>query len=118
MIAGTHLNIMLHVHCQACSGFKTKDLVPVYRRYDRDIVCIAERIVCYFESWATYRPANGTFNVENIDPNLCTHLIYAFMGINSSAQVTILDTWNDIDLGEYLLITSLNFNAVSMFQTH
>jgi len=40
------------------------------------------------------------------------------MGINSSAQVTILDSWNDIDLGEYIRITSLNFNSVSMFQTH
>ena len=35
------------------------------------------------------------------------------MGIDSNAQVTILDTWNDIDLGEYLFITSLNFNSVS-----
>jgi chitinase len=74
--------------------------------------------VCYFESWATYRPGLGKFDVETIDPNLCTHLIYAFMGIDSNAQVTILDSWNDIDLGEYLLITSLNFNAVSVFQTN
>jgi GH18 family chitinase len=71
--------------------------------------------VCYYESWAIYRPGNGAFNVKTIDPNLCTHLIYAFMGINSSAEVTILDSWNDIDLGEYLLITSLNFNTVSVF---
>jgi GH18 family chitinase len=118
MIAGTHLSVMLHVHCQACTGFKTKNLVPVYHRYDRDTVCIAERIVCYFESWATYFPGNGKFDVETIDPNLCTHLIYGFMGINSNAEVTILDSWNDINLGEYLLITSLNLNAVPMFQTH
>jgi len=118
MIAGTHLNVMLHIHCQTCSGFKTKNLVPIYHRYNRDTVCIAERIVCYFESWTTYRSGNGKFNVENIDPNLCTHLIYAFVGINSNAEVILLDTWNDIDMGEYLLITSLNFNAVLMFQTH
>lgn len=57
------------------------------------------RIVCYFESWATYRPGNGKFDVELIDPNLCTHLIYSFVGINSNAEVIILDSWNDIDLG-------------------
>ena len=118
MIAGTRLSVTLQVHCQACSGFKTKNLVPIYHRYNTDTVCFAARIVCYFESWATYRTGNGKFDVEMIDPNLCTHLIYAFMGINSNAEVTILDSWNDIDLGEYLLITSLNFNAVSMFQTH
>jgi chitinase len=73
--------------------------------------------VCYFESWATYRPGLGQFNVETIDPNLCTHLIYAFLNINSSAQVTFFDPWNDITMGEYLLITSLNFNAV-LFSKH
>jgi len=115
MIAGTHLNVMLHVHCQACTGFKTKNLVPVYHRYNRDTVCIAGRIVGYFQSWSTYRTGSGNFEVEMIDPNLCTHLIYCFFGINSDAEVTILDSWNDIDKGEYLLITSLNFNAVSVF---
>jgi hypothetical protein len=118
MIAGIHLIVMLHVHCQSCSGFKTKILVPIYHRYDIDTVCVAGRIVCYFQSWATYRPENGKFDVETIDPNLCTHLIYCFLGINSNAEVTFLDQWNDIDLGEYLLIISLNCNAVSMFQTH
>ena len=83
-----------------------------------DTVCISGRIVCYFESWATYRPGNGKFDVELIDPNLCTHIIYSFVGINSNAEVILLDSWNDIDLGEYVLITSLNFNAVLMFLTH
>jgi len=108
---------MLHVHCQACSGLKTKNLVPTFHRYNRDTVCIAARIVCYFQSWATYRTGNGKFDVEMIDPSLCTHLIYAFMGIDSNANITILDRWNDIDKGEYLLITSLNFQC-QMFQTH
>jgi len=52
-----------------------------------------------------------------IDPNLCTHLIYCFLDINSNAQVAFRDPANDIDKGEYLLITSLNLNAVSIFQT-
>jgi GH18 family chitinase len=91
---------MLHVQCLSCSGFKTKNLEPIYHWYKRDTVCIAERIVCYFESWATYHPGLGKSNVETIDPKLCTHLIYAFMGINSDAQVTILDLLNDIQMGE------------------
>ena len=95
---------------------KLKTLYPFITDI-RDTVCIAGMIVCYFESWATYFPGNGKFDVETIDPNLCTHLIYSFMGVNENADVTILDSWNDIDLGEYLLITSLNVNAVSMSQT-
>jgi hypothetical protein len=115
MIAGTHLYVMLYVHCQACTGFKTKNLVPIYHRYDRNTVCIAGRIVGYFQSWSTYRTGDGKFEVEMIDPTLCTHLIYCFFAINSNAEVTILDPWNDTNLGEYLLITSLKFIAVSIF---
>lgn len=33
-------------------------------------------LVCYYGSWAVYRPGDGKFNVENIDPFLCTHIIY------------------------------------------
>ena len=29
------------------------------------------KLVCYYGSWAVYRPENGKFPVENIDPFLC-----------------------------------------------
>lgn len=29
------------------------------------------KIVCYYGSWAVYRPGNGKFPVEEIDPFLC-----------------------------------------------
>uniref|UniRef100_A0A0B7BJT9 GH18 domain-containing protein n=1 Tax=Arion vulgaris TaxID=1028688 RepID=A0A0B7BJT9_9EUPU len=34
--------------------------------------------VCYFQSWARHRTNVAKYDVENIDPNLCTHLIYSF----------------------------------------
>ncbi|CAG5118511.1 unnamed protein product, partial [Candidula unifasciata] len=34
--------------------------------------------VCYFPTWARYRGNIAKFEVANIDPNICTHLIYAF----------------------------------------
>jgi GH18 family chitinase len=66
--------------------------------------CIADRVVCYYGSWAVYRPGNGKFDVENIDPTLCTHLIYTFVGINTEGAVTILDSWNEIDKGKLHLL--------------
>ncbi|KAK5646284.1 hypothetical protein RI129_004748 [Pyrocoelia pectoralis] len=59
------------------------------------------KLVCYYGSWSVYRPGNGAFNVENIDPHLCTHLIYAFVGIDATGSIRILDSWNDIDKGAF-----------------
>lgn len=39
------------------------------------------RIICYFTKWSAKRPGNGKFDPENIDPTLCTHLVYAFAGL-------------------------------------
>lgn len=51
------------------------------------------RVVCYFESWAVYRPDKGKFNVSNIDPHLCTHIHYGFVGLEESGKLQILDDW-------------------------
>ncbi|ENN83081.1 hypothetical protein D910_00874 [Dendroctonus ponderosae] len=48
---------------------------------------------CYFESWTVYRPGNGTFDVEDIDTSLCTHIAFAFLGINQNGKLKILDPW-------------------------
>ncbi|XP_069678391.1 acidic mammalian chitinase-like [Periplaneta americana] len=61
----------------------------------------AYRIVCYFQSWAVYRPSKGLFNIADIDSSLCTHHIYAFASLNSNGEVTIEDSYADIDLGGY-----------------
>ncbi|XP_008943281.1 PREDICTED: acidic mammalian chitinase-like, partial [Merops nubicus] len=38
---------------------------------------------CYFTNWAQYRPGLGKYTPENIDPCLCTHLLYAFAGMSN-----------------------------------
>ena len=35
-----------------------------------------KKLVCYYGTWAVYRPDAGKFSVEDIDPFLCTHVIY------------------------------------------
>lgn len=34
---------------------------------------------------------------SNVDPNLCTHLIYAFAGINGANELVTIE-WNDEEL--------------------
>lgn len=58
---------------------------------------IAEKIVCYVGTWAAYRPGAGKFEIEDIDPSLCTHLIYAFVGLDTDTDgIKILDPWHDL----------------------
>lgn len=60
---------------------------------------IADRLFCYHASWATYHPLNGKVEVEDlVIDDVCTHLVYAFIGINMDGSIKILDSWNDIDL--------------------
>lgn len=55
------------------------------------------KVVCYYGSWAVYRPGLGKFDVEDIDPFLCTHLIYTFAGLDPHThRIKSLDPWNDL----------------------
>ena len=36
----------------------------------------ARRVVCYYSSWAFYRTGYGKFDIDDIDPHICTHLNY------------------------------------------
>ncbi|XP_059479270.1 acidic mammalian chitinase-like [Neocloeon triangulifer] len=66
-----------------------------------------KRVVCYFSSWASYRNGDGKFEAENIDPFLCTHVVYAFVGTNPDGTVRILDSWNDISLNGFKRFNNL-----------
>lgn len=53
-------------------------------------------MVCYFGSWAVYRYGNGKFDVETIDPYICTHLVFGFAGLGSDNRIKVLDPWNEL----------------------
>uniref|UniRef100_A0A8C9V561 chitinase n=1 Tax=Scleropages formosus TaxID=113540 RepID=A0A8C9V561_SCLFO len=54
----------------------------------------ALQLICYFTNWSQYRPDNGKYLPSNVDPNLCTHLIYAFSVINQANELVTYE-WND-----------------------
>ncbi|KAM9320181.1 acidic mammalian chitinase-like [Gastrophryne carolinensis] len=43
----------------------------------------AYKLVCYFTNWSQYRPSSADYWPENVDPNLCTHIIYAFASMEN-----------------------------------
>ncbi|XP_076292557.1 putative chitinase 2 [Lasioglossum baleicum] len=67
-------------------------------------------VACYIASWAVYRTGAGKFGIsDNLRPELCTHLIYTFAGINrANWSIRSLDPDNDITgLRNYRRITEL-----------
>ena len=55
-------------------------------------------VYCYFGSWSTYRHGNGHFDVEDIDPFLCTHAAFGFAGLNRNTyEIRVLDPWNELE---------------------
>ncbi|XP_042321172.1 acidic mammalian chitinase-like isoform X2 [Sceloporus undulatus] len=53
----------------------------------------AYKIVCYVTNWDQYREKPAKFTPENIDPFLCTHVIFAFAGMDNNQIIT--KEWND-----------------------
>eukprot|EP00090_Calanus_glacialis_P000625 TRINITY_DN1040_c0_g1_i1.p1 TRINITY_DN1040_c0_g1~~TRINITY_DN1040_c0_g1_i1.p1 ORF type:complete len:1056 (-),score=204.14 TRINITY_DN1040_c0_g1_i1:2491-5658(-) len=41
-------------------------------------------IFCYFTNWSYKRPGMGKFTPEDVDPTLCTHLVFAFATIKDN----------------------------------
>ena len=56
-------------------------------------------VVCYVVGSSAYRLGNGKFLVENIDPMLCTHIIYAYAGLDNVTH-SIKSRHSDLDTEE------------------
>jgi len=58
-----------------------------------------QRVVCYYTNWSVYRPGTAKFNPQNINPYLCTHIIYAFGGLTKENGIRAYDKYQDIEQG-------------------
>ncbi len=57
-----------------------------------------KQVVCYWGTWANYRPGDGKFTPKDIDPSLCTNLIYSFAGLDSeTSSIKSLGTLESAD---------------------
>ncbi|XP_076166263.1 chitinase-3-like protein 1 [Ptiloglossa arizonensis] len=55
-----------------------------------------KRIVCYYGNWAGNRPGLGGIHIGDINPRLCTHLVYAYVGLDHDGGIKILNPINDL----------------------
>ena len=62
------------------------------------------KIVCYFSGWAMSRPKPWDTKVTDINPKMCTHLLYSFAGLDESTlTIKSLDPETDIEKGIHFL---------------
>ncbi|XP_055596596.1 mucin-5AC-like isoform X2 [Uranotaenia lowii] len=66
-----------------------------------------QRVVCYYTNWSVYRPGTAKFNPQNINPYLCTHLIYSFGGFTKENTLKPYDKYQDIEQGGFAKFTGL-----------
>ncbi|KAL1772220.1 putative chitinase 3 [Sigmodon hispidus] len=71
---------------------------------------IAYQLMCYYTRWAQDRPELGSINPGDIDPCLCTHLIYAFAGMRNN-EITMLSKQ---DLNDYKAINALKTRNIEL----
>ncbi|KAG0430927.1 hypothetical protein HPB47_022256 [Ixodes persulcatus] len=55
-------------------------------------------MLCYWGSWSAYRPMECAFAVDQIDPFMCTHIVYAFTKILDN-RITLFDPWLELPDG-------------------
>uniref|UniRef100_A0A8C9S1U3 Acidic mammalian chitinase n=1 Tax=Scleropages formosus TaxID=113540 RepID=A0A8C9S1U3_SCLFO len=68
---------------------------------------------CYFTNWAQYRPPPTIYMPNDIDPCLCTHLLYAFATITNGKLATY--EWNDVELyGQFNALKDKNGNLKTL----
>ncbi|XP_052055783.1 chitotriosidase-1 [Apodemus sylvaticus] len=67
----------------------------------------AAKLVCYLTNWSQYRTEAARFLPRDVDPNLCTHIIYAFAGMNNH-QISAVEQNDKLRYQELNSLKNLN----------
>lgn len=66
------------------------------------------KVVCYFTNWAWYRQSGGKYVPEDIDTDLCTHIVYGFAVLDrDNLVIKPHDSWADLDNKFYERVVKL-----------
>nr|XP_022917656.1 probable chitinase 10 isoform X3 [Onthophagus taurus] len=73
------------------------------------------KIVCYFTNWAWYRRGVGKYTPADINPDLCTHIVYGFAVLDyENLIIKPHDSWADFDNKFYEKVTALKAKGIKV----
>ena len=83
-------------------------------------VQVPGKIVCYFSAWAQYRKAPMNYDIEDIPGDLCTHIIYSFVGLDDTNwRVDHIDQVYDLEKSKFdflMSMTLIRFRTTEGFE--
>lgn len=92
-------------------------MLYIYNKIKNIISCILvlilhplhPQLVCYYTNWSQYRTKIGKFLPEDIQPDLCTHVIFAFGWLkkNKLTSFESNDETKDGKIGLYERVVNL-----------
>ena len=103
-------NSFLHFHKAKWKqfGLFSGNIYPCLVMFNfSNVVFILIQVVCYYTNWAWYRPGIGKYKPEDIDPTICTHVVYGFAVLGSNGLIKPHDSWADLDNEFYKKVTAL-----------
>ena len=68
--------------------------------------------VCYYTSWSQYRSSPMKYYPENLDPSLCTHVIYAFAQIGDGYTLESNDSNDDKMFVRFAEIKRVKYSVI------
>jgi len=69
---------------------------------------VQKKLICYYTNWSAYRTIPASFLPSDLDPTLCTHIVYSFALLDpESLEMVESDPWLDIDSGFFEQVTAL-----------
>lgn len=56
--------------------------------------------MCFYSGWSTNRPGSARFSPSDIDPQLCTHLVYTYVNLDPDDRLVPFSTFLDKQNGK------------------